>query len=161
MLREWNRLFPESWRNIWRKNVLVSSLTVSPNVVKYLNVPVFVSSLQPPSGDVLLLWFVILSREGKRRFEEHQAVSSVSPARQRQEKSRKSERIVSGKHLSPSATDSALPQRTKILFQLLVCNMHVNSNSLYYIHTCQYCGEFKTSFIHSSSLLVRLCPGAD
>lgn len=54
MLKEWNRLFPESWRNIWRKNVLVSSLTVSPNVVKYLNVPVFVSSLQPASGDVLL-----------------------------------------------------------------------------------------------------------
>lgn len=50
MLREWNRLFPERWRNIWRKSALVFSLTVSLNVVKYRIVPACVTSLQPPSG---------------------------------------------------------------------------------------------------------------
>lgn len=156
MLREWNRLFPESWRNTWRKNVLVSSLTVSPNVVKYLNVPVFV--------DVFFFFysgwcFVILSRQRKWRSEEHQAVSSVSPARQRQENCRKSERIVSAEHGSSSATDSALPLRRKtFFFQLLVWNMHVNSNGLHFIY--RYGGEFQTfTLLFLSSALV--CAGAD
>lgn len=62
MFKEWNRVFPESWRNIWRRSVWASSPTINLNGVQYLHVDFYHAtctnshSQSLPYLNVLLCW---------------------------------------------------------------------------------------------------------
>lgn len=57
----------------------------------------------------MLFCFFVFFREWEWWSEEHKVVSSISPAGQREEKSRESEGDLPGKHSSSAKTDSTLP----------------------------------------------------
>lgn len=152
MFKEWNRVFPESWRNTWRRSVGPSFLTINLNGVQYLDTHLHVPTnshsfsvhlyhaivlhRRENRGCCSVFFFVFLfvcfSREWEWWSEEHKVVSSISPAGQREEKSRESEGDLPGKHSSFAKTDSTLPlckssvnqhvaNQNKLIIQYLFC----------------------------------------
>lgn len=122
MCKEWRRVYPDSWRSIWRKSVWVSSLIISLSGVqllkaswiklslKYVLALSTFGSVQFPALKLCSGCFpVTSSREQEWESEDRQVFSFVSAAGQREEKSRKSEGDLLGKHGSFAKTDSAVP----------------------------------------------------
>lgn len=137
MYKVWNRVYQDSWRNISKKSVWAFSLTISLNGVQQLQTLSphgFIPRHSVHSTQRLTCCFVISSRAWERGSKDGQAVSSVSTAGQREEKSRKSEGDVQRKHGSSAETDWALPHCKG----MLLVGISISS-PVYFMQFCVYC----------------------